>query len=228
LPKKTSVAGGYNGRMFRRGVGLVAIAALAAGGCLIVPETRMHELRRYTHESDVKPSAAEPVVLARPEGPELRVEAQWRRTCTVWRSEIAEYRVEKTATLADLDGMGGCSGEGCGYALIGILVLAPLTLTVSGIITGIIVSKSHDETRREVKSQAPDTYDCGAPGAGFQVRVSVHGQPDVAALTDAEGHARILLPSPTPASVAHPIVLHTDSPRGVAPVVIRRGPPGAR
>lgn len=212
--------------LLRGGVAAVAVASLVAGGCLIVPETQKHELRRYTHESEVKTTHARPVVAVRPDGPQVWVQAEWKRTCTVWRSEITEFRVEKSATLADLDM--SCSGDGCAYGIVAILILAPLTLTVSGIITGIIVSKSDDETRREVTAQAPDTYACDAPGSGFQLRASVRGQPDVAVLTDAEGRARILLPEPTTASVAQPIVVHTDSPRGVAPIIIRRGPPGAR
>ena len=210
--------------LVRRGAVTAAMMGILSG-CLIVPETSKHEIRRYTHQSEVKTTNAHPVVGVRPDGPQVWVQAEWKRTCTVWRSEITEYRVEKSATLADLDM--SCSGDGCAYGMVAILVLAPLTLTVSGIITGIIVSKSDDETRREVTAQAPSSYACDAPGAGFQLRASVRGLPDVAALTDAEGHARILLPDPTPASVAQPVVIHTDSPRGVAPIIIRRGPPGA-
>ena len=210
--------------MLRGGVTAALVGALS--GCLIVPETSKHEIRSYVHESQDKPSQAVPVVVARPDGPQLWVDAEWRRTCTVWFSEITEYRVETSATLADLDM--SCSGDGCAYGLIAILALAPLTLTVSGLITGVIVSNSDDEIRREVKSQNPSTRACDAPGNGFHVRASVRGQPDVAAVTDAEGRARILLPPTTAASAAQPIVLHTDIPKGVAPIVIRRGPPGSQ
>jgi hypothetical protein len=204
----------------------LALSALA-GGCFIVPETQQHEIRRYTHQSDVKTTRARPSLHVRTEGRFLDVQADWRRTCTVWNSEIVEYRVETTAGLDGLDNMGSCSGD-CGYFVVGILVLAPITLLISGIITGIIVSGSHDTTRREVESQTPVSNRCDAPGAGFQVRASVRGQPDVAAITDTEGRARLVLPDPTAATAAQPIVIRTDNPRGVKPVVIRRGPPGAR
>lgn len=208
------------------GRGTAALALVAASGCLILPETERTEIGHYTHESDVKATRPIPAVAVRPDGPSLHVQAEWKRTCTQWHSEIVEYREKKVAGLGDMDVWASCSGD-CGKALLVGLLVAPITLAVSGLITAIIISKSDSTTRREVKSRSPVSGPCDAPGAGFRLRVSVRGMPDVAAVTDADGRARIDLPAPTAASAGQAIVVHTDAPRGVRPVVIRRGPPGA-
>lgn len=193
-------------------------------GCLILPETTKTEVRSYEQVTPLKEDAPpRPEVTVTPRGLALDVSATWRRTCTAWRYHIVEYREETSARLWAMD----CSGD-CGKALAVGLVVAPITLLVSGIATGIIVSRSDDTMRREVKAYAPLRSACDAPAAGFRLRATVRGQPDVPLTTDAYGRALVELPPPTAASAGQPIVVHVDAPPGVQPIVIPRGPPGAR
>ena len=149
--------------------------------------------------------------------------AQWRRTCTAWRYNIVEYREETSARLWAMD----CSGD-CGKGLAVGLVVAPLTLLVSGVVTGIIVSESDATNRREVKAYAPMRSVCDAPASGFRLRAVVEGQLEVPATTDGEGRAWIQMPPPGAADAGKPIIVHVDAPPGMQPIVITRGPPGAR
>ncbi|HEU5058841.1 MAG TPA: hypothetical protein VFU21_20045 [Kofleriaceae bacterium] len=193
-------------------------------GCLILPETEKTQVRSYEQITPLKEDApARPEVTVTPRGLALDVAATWRRTCTAWRYHIVEYREETSARLWAMD----CSGD-CGKALAVGLIVAPLTLLVSGIATGIIVSRSDDTMRREVKSYVPLRSTCDAPAAGFRLRAAVPGQPDVPATTDEYGRALVQLPPPTAATASQPITVHIDAPPGVPPIVIPRGPPGAR
>lgn len=192
-------------------------------GCLILPETSKTQVRSYQQVTPLKEDApARPEVIVTPRGLLLDVNATWRRTCTAWRYHIVEYREETSARLWVMD-----CGD-CGKAVAVGLIVAPLTLLVSGIATGIIVSKSDSTTRREVKAFAPERSMCDAPAAGFRLRAAVPGQPDVPATTDEYGRAVVQLPPPTAATAAQPITVHVDAPPGVRPIVIPRGPPGAR
>jgi len=193
-------------------------------GCLILPETDRSQVRSYEQVTPLKEDApARPEVTVTPRGLALDVNASWRRTCTAWRYHIVEYREETSAHLWAMD----CSGD-CGKALAVGLIVAPLTLLVSGIATGIIVSSSDDQMRREVKSYVPMRTACDAPAAGFRLRATVPGQPDVPATTNEQGRAWLQLPPPTAASAGQPVTVQVDAPPGVPPIVIPRGPPGAR
>ena len=210
-----------NDRGIRRACAALLVCSLP--GCLILPETERTQVRSYQHISPLKEDApARPEVLVTPRGLALDVSATWRRTCTAWRYHIVEYREETGVQLWAMD----CSGD-CGKALAVGLIVAPLTLLVSGIATGIIVAKSDATMRREVKAYAPMRSVCDAPAAGFRLRAAVPGQPDVPATTDQQGRAWVQLPPPTAATAAQPITVHVDAPPGVRPIVIRRGPPGA-
>ncbi|HEY8143206.1 MAG TPA: hypothetical protein VIG06_11055 [Kofleriaceae bacterium] len=204
--------------------GRAAALLVLLPGCLILPETSKTKVRSYEQVTPLKEDApARPEVTVTPRGLMLDVNATWRRTCTAWRYHIVEYRQETSARLWAMD----CSGD-CGKALAVGLIVAPLTLLVSGIATGIIVSKSDSTTRREVKAYVPERSVCDAPAAGFRLRAAVPGQPDVPATTDEYGRALVQLPPPTAATAAQPITIHVDAPPGVRPIVIPRGPPGAR
>lgn len=193
-------------------------------GCLILPETEKTQVRSYEQVTPLREDApARPEVSVTPRGLALDVAATWRRTCTAWRYHIVEYREETGARLWAMD----CSGD-CGKALAVGLIVAPLTLLVSGIATGIIVSRSDDRVRREVKAYVPMRAACDAPAAGFRLRAAVPGQPDVPVTTDEHGRALVQLPPPTAASAAAPITVHVDAPAGLRPIVIQRGPPGGR
>lgn len=206
----------------RRSCVLALVASLP--GCLILPETEKTQVRSYQHVTPLKEDApARPEVTVTPRGLALDVNATWRRTCTAWRYHIVEYREETSARLWAMD----CSGD-CGKALAVGLLVAPLTLLVSGIATGIIVSKSDDTMRREVKAYVPLRAICDAPASGFRIRAAVPGQPDVPATTDQYGRALMQLPPPTAANATYPITVHVDAPPGLRPIVVPRGPPGAR
>lgn len=193
-------------------------------GCLILPEKSRTQVRSYEQVTPLKEDApARPEVTVTPRGLALDVSATWRRTCTAWRYHIVEYREETSARLWAMD----CSGD-CGKALgVGVL-FAPITLLVSGVATAIIVSKADDTTRREVKAYAPLRSTCDAPAAGFRLRAAVPGQADLPVTTDAYGRALLQLPPPTAATASQAIVVHIDAPAGVPPIIIPRGPPGAR
>ncbi|HLU69035.1 MAG TPA: hypothetical protein VKZ63_22285 [Kofleriaceae bacterium] len=206
-------------------IAALSLAGAAGSGCLIVPKTKKTAVRTYDHNSPLEPDGeARPVVTVQPSGPSLWVQAHWLRTCTSWRSHVVEYRVEKTSGV---EGPGSLGGGGCGEACLVvaavILVAAPLTLLVSGIVTAVVVNKSKPQRRKEVESFTPQRFRCDAPGAGFRLRAVVHGIGEVAAVTDAMGQTRIDLP---PGGAARPTTVYVDAPTGVAPIVIRRGPPG--
>lgn len=207
-----------------RPIACLVAASLLAQGCLILPETTQTEVGSYTHDSAPEVSQVRPVVQVRPAGPALDVSAHWARTCTVWRSHIVEYRTDKEATFELLD----CSGRDCGYVYLFALLVAPLTLGVSGIITAIVIKSSRSSIRREVKSFVPLSSACDAPAPDVRLRASVPGRPDVSAVTDAAGRARIDLGDPGSAAASLPITVHVDAPAGVAPIVIHRGPPGSQ
>jgi hypothetical protein len=205
--------------------GLVGAVALcvALPACLILPETERTQVRSYEYVSPLKEDApARPEVQVTPRGTALDVSASWRRTCTAWRYHIVEYREETGARLWAMD----CSGD-CGKGLVVGLLLAPVTMLVSGVVTGIIVSKSDATTRREVKAYVPERSVCDAPAAGVRLRAAIAGRPDIPATTDEYGRALLQLPPPTAADAAQPITVHIDAPVGLPPIVIQRGPPGA-
>jgi hypothetical protein len=142
----------------------------------------------------------------------------------MWHSEIVEYRMTRTAGLASWGSgnLGGCGP--CLAAVVVVLLAAPITMTVSGIVTAIAVSGDDPPPRREVASQTPQRLRCDAPGDQFRVRATSHGRPPIEATTNAEGQARIPLP---PGPAIYPITVYTDAPAGVPPVTVNLGPPGA-
>lgn len=202
-------------------VGAVALL-IALPACFILPETSRTQVRSYEYVSPLKEDApARPEVQVTPRGFALDVAATWRRTCTAWRYHIVEYREETTAHLWAMD----CSD--CGKGLVVGLLFAPVTLLVSGVVTGIIVAQSDATMRREVKGYVPERTTCDAPAAGVRLRAAVAGRPDIPITTDANGRALVQLPPPTAADAAQPITVHVDAPAGMPPIVIQRGPPGA-
>lgn len=108
--------------------------------------------------------------------------------CSFTGDRIIEQRISTGATLKVYD---WCDGDGCEYVYIFAILAAPVTLAVSGIITGIVVATADDRTATKVQVMDVRQGPCDAAGANIPLLVSPAGQEPQVITTDPAGRARI-------------------------------------
>lgn len=139
-------------------------------------------------------------VAARPRAGGLDIAVTWKRPCSFTGDRILEQRIETGATV-DFYGPDSCTGE-CGILYVFSIIAAPITLGVSGIVTGIKVARTDDRFVTKVQPLPLRHGTCEEAGANVDVVILSPGSEPRRATTDAAGRARIELADDTAAAQA--------------------------
>ncbi len=168
------------------------LLALATTGCLVVPKTTTtHSVVGTEHRDHPGPAGAVAIAV-RSANADVSVRVVQQRTC---QREVVELGRDRTATSADL-AMPDCSGDARGC--VAIALLAPVTVTISGIITAIVVAASHDEVTATERVVRRERVDCPVPLANEVVEVALPSGARVAGTTDASGSLELAIPDGEP------------------------------
>jgi hypothetical protein len=168
----------------------VIACVLVSGGCFILPKTETtRQVVSTEQEQAAEPAAAMRVELATTNR-QIAVRAVATRTCRSETWQNIETRRETTASLEIADPGGGSSG----YEAAVFLLLAPVTLAVSGIITAIIVASSDPKIKRERHKTFVSYRDCSIAGAGLPVTIALPSGVSVELVTGDDGRAYFDMP----------------------------------
>lgn len=171
---------------------VVAVIACAASGCFIVPKTKTSEHVVSSQRVDLPPPANPPMqVEVTSNGLRISVRAAALRTCTSERWEVVDTTKSKHAGFYAVSESGWGNME---VALVIGVILAPVTLTVSGLITAGALVASDDTTTRARRKAFTWQYDCPIIGAGLDVAVTLPSGAVANVKTGPDGRASFDVP----------------------------------
>jgi hypothetical protein len=176
---------------------LVLVVTIVAGsGCFLVPKTKTSRHVIATERVDVPPAASPPLqVELATAGTTITVRAIAPRVCTSENWEIVDTTRSKRVGLFFFEPAGYGAEEA--LLIVGV-ILAPVTLTVSGLVTGIVVVSSDDTTTRERRKTATWQHDCPIVGAGLPVAMTLPSGASAELVTGSDGRAYLDLPAGEP------------------------------
>jgi hypothetical protein len=152
---------------------VVLVMIAASSGCFIVPKPVTSQAVIATERVDVPPVANPPMQIElASKGLRINVRAIAPRVCTSEQWELVDVTRSKSVGMFVLGTSGTTGREEDVLILIGVL-LAPITLTLSGIVTGIDLAASDDKTTRERHKTKTWSYDCPIVGAGLALALTV-------------------------------------------------------
>jgi hypothetical protein len=173
-------------------VPVVAVTLIAASGCLIVPKTSTSERVIAKQRVDLAPTENPPLQLElASKGLRITMRAIAPRVCTSESWQVVETTKSKRAGLYMLDDSGWGNMDA---ALLVGLILAPVTLTVSGMITAVTLAASDDQTTRERRKSFTWQYDCSSIGAGLAVALTLPSGAVTEVMTGSDGRAYFDVP----------------------------------
>jgi hypothetical protein len=162
------------------GIGVV----LALSGCVVVPSTtRTPTLVAIEHVDVVRPPQAAMGVELSSVGGMVLVRALVPRVCVRETWNVVDIRTETTAELHD------AIPDERELAFVALLI-APATLLVSGLITGIVIAASDTTRSRERTKVMTTQYECPIVGADLAVVLTLASGEAVELRTDKRGEAR--------------------------------------
>lgn len=166
------------------------VAGLLDGGCLIVPSTKTTSKPLGIETGNVvKGPAIEVSLKTAAIADEITVTATRRQRCT--RDLLAVSSVTTTRGARS----GGARDPRA--RVFGVL-LAPLTIPVSAIYTGLVVATSGRDTQRVTKLVRNETFECTSVAAELAVRLTLPSGAYVDGKTDADGKLALALPVTEP------------------------------
>jgi hypothetical protein len=200
----------------------------ATSGCLVVPKTIDTPSVVGVEREDIVPQRRTAMgVELSSVGGMILVRALSPRVCTRETWHVLDIKHEKTADLEIVPVGGGSPGDFI------VLLFAPVTLAVSGLVTGIIVASSDTTYSRDRKQVASTPYECPVPHGSVAVSLTLASGAMVELVTDAHGEARFEVPREdadagdilvgvggSPPRVVH--YCRGACPPGNAPVVVAR------
>ena len=167
---------------------IVLVLALCSG-CLVVPHTTTTARQVGTESLAPEPGPIHSITLAAgTKGGFIAVRAIAERTCTRRVMNLYDVRQEKGADVTD--------PHDARAKIFGVLV-SPVTLPISAIVTGIVLLGSDDVTR--VKSLARvDHYACSDAAAHQELVIDLPSGVHAAAKTDDDGRLLFAVPATEP------------------------------
>jgi hypothetical protein len=164
---------------------LVAVALLAASGCIIWPKT--------TTSTRSLGTVADPPVRTAPGG--LTVQARWDGQVvhlSVFHADICTQRYREnvetsSSTHADFIVLGAGGGD-LGAALV-VILFEPVVLLVSGSITAIAVASSSDTSHVDSRVVSAPTFMCPTPVTNAPIHVTFPSAAEIDGVTDLRGLA---------------------------------------
>jgi hypothetical protein len=159
------------------------------GGCFVLPAATTTATKLGTEEGPVVRGPAEAVALtASATASNVVVHANTRHACTRQVFSVYEVREHVGARL------GGAVDP---RAKVFGLFLAPVTIPVSALVTGVIVASGGD-TRREHRPDHVDRFGCEQPANRHEVKLELASGVTAAGATNERGDLVVAIPPTEP------------------------------
>jgi len=163
------------------------VAAVALGGCLVVPASTT-TVRNAGTETAIRRGPDGTVVIgAEQVGSSIDVRVTDHRECERQTLSITETTTRRRARLASTDPR----------SVAWAIWIAPITIPVSALISGIVVAGSHERTTRKVTVTGSEKFACVTAAAVPVVVVLPSGRV-LQRETDATGRLAIEIPDTEP------------------------------
>lgn len=168
----------------------ILLSSVLLTGCLIVPSTRTTTRRVGTEDGIATFARAREVTLsAEVRGQALHVQATRIGECTQPVMEIREVTTKKHAKL------GGASdprGRALGF------LLAPITIPISAIITGLAVASDTGETEQATTQIGVKRYACSLEANQLTIAFTLPSGETVKRTTPRDGRIDLVIPDTEP------------------------------
>lgn len=166
------------------------LPVLLATGCLVVPTTRTTTRQVGTEDGKATFAKAHEVQIeTQIEGSRLFVQAKRIGECTQPVLAITETTRKKGARL------GGASDP---RAMVFGAVLAPITIPISALITGLAVAGDEGTTTRDSRPVATKRYACSLEADQLAVTLTLPSGARVTRTTSRDGHLAFDIPETEP------------------------------
>ncbi len=164
--------------------------SILSGGCLIVPATKTLS-KAAPNEAGAATFANQKslALTARFADEMIHVHAIRQGECSRPVFKVTEVTSERRAKL------GGASDP---RAMILGVLLAPITIPVSALVTGLIVASDEPEVTTERKLLGTQRYACSGSAANVAVKMTLPSGTTVDGITDANGDAELGVPTTEP------------------------------
>jgi hypothetical protein len=190
---------------------LASIALLVGslcGGCLVVPRTETKVRQNGTEDGPASlVSSREVTVTASVDGRTVHVQAKRIGECTQTVMAIDEVTTSKHAHL------GGASDPRA--AAFGLL-LAPVTIPISALITSFVVAGSDDETTRKPRPIGIKRFACSLEADRLPIAFTLPSGAKVEVTTSHDGRADLEIPDTEPYTGTIAIAAPTAQPHDLA------------
>jgi hypothetical protein len=184
------------GKLHYAGIVRVAslLAVVASSGCVIVPHTTHTPTVVGVDDRDVVPPRRTQfgIELASHRGAVVTMRVLAPRVCTKELWHVIDTKHETTATF-DVADPGNDPWAG-----VILIVLAPVTLTVSGIVTAIIVSGRDTTVTRDRKKISSSMFECPVFGADMPVALTLPSGAVAELRTNEHGETHLDIPPSEP------------------------------
>ena len=180
-------------------------------GCVVLPATKTNTRPAGTETSP--PTIGRLKAIALQTGSsrsDIRIHAVATSECQRQVFAVTEIRKSKHAKLGVDDPRGRALG----------LLVAPVTIPISAIVTGFVLLNSDDSTTRKTRLLGTETYDCQQDAAGYAVALELPSGHVHRSRTDDAGVLQFAIPADEPYSGqvtvrgAHgSAVVHYEQPR---------------
>ncbi|HEX5063948.1 MAG TPA: hypothetical protein VFV99_31430 [Kofleriaceae bacterium] len=168
---------------------LSAFIGLLATGCVVLPTTKTTVKNAGTEKSPLTYGRVKAVSLQTGSSrTDVRVRVLSTRECSRQILAVKEITKSKHARLGVDDPRGRAVG----------IVLSPVTMPISAIITGIIVASSDDETTRVTKPLRIETTECHTDAAEYPLELEFPTGHIYRGKTDKNGVLALAIPRDEP------------------------------
>jgi hypothetical protein len=138
------------------------LLALLGTGCVVLPTTRTTTRNAGTEQSALTYGRVKAITLQTASSrTDVRVRATSKRECQRQILAVTEITKRKHARLGVDDPRGRALG----------LILAPVTIPISAMITGVVVASSEDQTTRVMKPLRIETIACTTDATGLALEL---------------------------------------------------------
>lgn len=169
---------------------LLLLATLLTG-CVVLPTTRTSARSAGTEQSALTLGAIKKTTLQTSSSrSDVRVRATRTRVCHRQIFAVTEITKSKGAKLGVDDPRGRAVG----------VLLAPVTIPISALITGIIVASADDETERVTRPLRTETSECTVDAGGLPIELQFPTGHIYRGTTDANGVLVTAIPVDEPYS----------------------------
>lgn len=173
-----------------RGLPLVLAAVLP--GCFILTKDTLTEKEHVDNWQKTPVSERKLTYGGKATGSVVEVFAIWEQLCDFRGERVTTFDRHTGARFYAVDLCGG-SGDSCLYGLFFEVLAAPITIPISGIITGITVAVSSDDTVVKTSSLPSHRGSCAVVAPNITLSVGSPGHAPAIVTTDAKGHGFVEL-----------------------------------